>query len=313
MADEFEEDDAVTAAVEKVSRSVVTISTVQLARDFLRPQPVQGIGSGVIVHPDGYIATNNHVVEGSRELEVVFGDGEHLRGRVVGEDPSSDLAVVKVERKGLAAADLADSDRLKVGQTVIAIGSPFGFFLRGPTVTKGVVSAVHRDVNLGEQILENFIQTDAAINPGNSGGPLVDLRGHVVGMNTAMIPFAQGIGFAIPCNTVRKVVEDLIIYGRVNRTWLGIVGMTMDSHVAMMYNIPPENGVGVAGVANGGPADRAGIRPGDIITKLDDSKVESVGDLRKEVLAKKPGQKLAVEVVRNGDRYSTMVVLSQEE
>jgi S1-C subfamily serine protease len=312
QTDEHPFDRAVTEAVEKALPSVVTISTVQVVEELFRVHPVQGMGSGVVVHPDGFIATNNHVVANSHQLRVMTTDGRNLEGRVVGTDASSDVAVVKVDDKTLPVAEMADAEELKIGQTVVAIGNPFGFFLGGPTVTRGVVSAIHRDISLEDDIFEDLIQTDAAINPGNSGGPLVDLHGHVVGLNTAMIPFAQGIGFAIPSTTVKKVVEDLILYGKVNRTWLGIAGFTVDKNVAEHYNLPVEEGVAVAGVARDGPAYRAGLNQGDIITGLDSSQVRNIKELRKYVRTKKPGDSLVIELIRNARKYKTQAVLSQE-
>jgi len=297
--------------VGKVLPSVVTISTVQVVEEIFRVHPVQGMGSGVLVHPDGYIATNNHVVANTRDLRVATSDGRKLAAVVVGADPSSDVAVVKVKEIDLPVAELADAEELKVGQTVIAIGNPFGFFLGGPTVTRGVVSAVHRDISLEDNIFEDLIQTDAAINPGNSGGPLIDLHGHVVGLNTAMIPFAQGIGFAIPATTVKKVVEDLILYGKVTRSWLGIAGFTVDNNVAEHYNLPVNEGVAVAGVAKGGPAYRAGLSAGDVIVKLDEQQVRTIKELRKYVRSKKPGDELLLEVVRDGKKYMARAVLSE--
>jgi serine protease Do len=289
----------------------VTISTVQVVEELFRVHPVQGMGSGVVVHPDGFIATNNHVVANTRQLMIMTTDGRKMEARVVGVDPSSDVAVIKVEDKTLPVAEMADAEELKIGQTVVAIGNPFGFFLGGPTVTRGVVSAVHRDISLAENIFEDLIQTDAAINPGNSGGPLVDLHGHVVGLNTAMIPFAQGIGFAIPATIVKKAVEDLILYGKVTRTWLGIAGFTVDKNVAEHYRLPIQEGVAVAEVAKGGPAHRAGLTPGDVITSLDTNQIRTIKDLRKYIRAKKPGDELAIEVVRNAKTYQIKAVLSQ--
>jgi serine protease Do len=307
------EEEAVIQAVEKGRKSVVSITTLGHAREFFAVRPVQGMGSGVIVHPNGYVATNYHVVEMGGRLNVVLSDGREISGSIAGVDPSSDLAVVKVDEGNLPAAELADSDAIKVGQTVIAIGSPYGFFLGGLTVTKGVVSAVHRDIQLEDNIIEDLIQTDAAINPGNSGGPLVDIEGRVVGMSSAMIPFAQGIGFAIPSNTVKKVVEDLILYGKVSRSWLGIAGLTIDENIARQYRLDVSNGVGVASVARNGPADRAGLRSGDVITEVDGRPVSSIKELRRLVREKKPGEKSVLEVVRNGGRYSATVVLSEEQ
>jgi serine protease Do len=226
-------------------------------------------------------------------------------------DPSSDVAVVKVEDKSLPVAEIADSEELKIGQTVVAIGNPFGFFLGGPTVTRGVVSAAHRDISLEENIFEDLIQTDAAINPGNSGGPLIDLHGHVVGLNTAMIPYAQGIGFAIPATIVKKAVDDLILYGKVSRTWLGIAGFTVDKNVAEHYRLPVEEGVAVAGITKGGPAHRAGVSPGDIITGLDANQVKTIKDLRKYIRSRKPGDELLIDLLRNSRKYQVKAVLSE--
>jgi serine protease Do len=311
LSEDHPYDKAVIEAVNKVLPSVVTISTVQVVEELFRAHPVQGMGSGVVVHPDGFIATNNHVVANSHQLTIMTTDGRKLEARVVGVDPSSDVAVVKVEDKSLPVAEIADSEELRIGQTVVAIGNPFGFFLGGPTVTRGVVSAAHRDISLEENIFEDLIQTDAAINPGNSGGPLIDLHGHVVGLNTAMIPYAQGIGFAIPATIVKKAVDDLILYGKVNRTWLGIAGFTVDKNVAEHYRLPVEEGVAVAGVTKGGPAQRAGVSPGDIITGLDANQVKSIKDLRKYIRSRRPGDELLIELLRNSKKYQAKAVLSQ--
>ncbi|MGA1974719.1 MAG: trypsin-like peptidase domain-containing protein [Conexivisphaerales archaeon] len=312
MSEDHPYDKAVTEAVDKVLPSVVTISTMQVVEDLFRVHPVQGMGSGVVVHPEGFIATNNHVVVNSRELTIMTTGGKQIGAIVVGVDPSTDVAVVKVEDKNLPVAEIADSEELKIGQTVLAIGNPFGFFLGGPTVTRGVVSAVHRDISLGENIFEDLIQTDAAINPGNSGGPLVDLHGHVVGLNTAMIPYAQGIGFAVPATIVKKAVDDLILYGKGMRTWLGIAGFTVDKNVAAHYRLQVNEGVAVAGVAKGGPANRAGVSPGDVITGLDSNQIRTIKELRKYVRSRKPGDELLIELLRNSRKYQVKAVLSQE-
>jgi len=233
---EFEE--KIVEAVSKVSRSVVNISTVQLVRDhFFNLYPISGMGSGVVVDNLGYIVTNHHVVAGSREVVVTTYSGARYEGWVVGVDPATDIAVVKARAEDVQPAELGDSDALKVGQLAIAIGNPFGFLLRGgPTVTIGVISALNRYIRLEDgRVYENLIQTDAAINPGNSGGPLIDTSGRVIGINTAMISQAQGIGFAVPVNTVKMIFDDLIRFGRVIRPWLGIVGMDVTKEVARYY------------------------------------------------------------------------------
>ncbi|MFQ5762951.1 MAG: S1C family serine protease, partial [Candidatus Bathyarchaeia archaeon] len=202
----------------KVAPSVVNISTVRLIRDYyFNVHPVTGMGSGVILDEKGFIATNRHVVAGASETIVTTTDGKKFKGMVVGSDASTDLALLRVGGEKLLPAELGDSDNLKVGKLAIAIGNPFGFMLGGPTVTIGVVSALHRHIQAEDRVMEDLIQTDAAINPGNSGGPLVESAGKVIGINTAMIPFAQGIGFAIPVNTVKRVTDELAQYGRVIR------------------------------------------------------------------------------------------------
>ncbi|MEW5888188.1 MAG: trypsin-like peptidase domain-containing protein [Pseudomonadota bacterium] len=225
----------------------------------LAPQPATSLGSGVVVSADGYLLTNNHVVEGADQIAVMFSSGQAAEAHVVGTDPETDLAVLKVEAKGLTPIVFADADGIDVGDAVLALGNPFGV---GLTVTQGIVSATGRN-RLGINIFENFIQTDAAINPGNSGGALVDATGALVGINTAIYSESggsQGIGFAIPVTIVRQVLEQIVRTGRVERGWLGVEAR----------DLPPDlgRGVGIAGVLRGGPADAAGIQPGDIILSL---------------------------------------------
>jgi len=306
-------DQQITSAVEKVVASVVNVSTVRLVFDRLfEVHPVQGIGSGVIIDPRGYIVTNNHVVADANEIFVTLPDGKRLEGEVIGADPYSDIALVRVRATGLRAASLGDSDRLKVGQLVIAIGNPFGPLLQGPTVTIGVVSALRRHIRAGDIILENLIQTDAAINPGNSGGPLVDSQGNVIGINTAMIPFAQGIGFAIPINDVKRVVEDLIRYGRVLRPWLGILAMTMTRGLSQYYGLPSVRGALVIGVVPGGPAHEGGVEQGDIIMALDGSEVGSVEELQQRVRQKKVGDVVRLEVMRGSKHLQLSIELTEQ-
>lgn len=223
--DATKSNEPIVSVVERIVPSVVNISTVRPVMDeFLHVHPLAGMGSGIVVSDHGYIVTNRHVVAGARERTVTLPTGRRFEGTVVGMDRTTDLAVLKIEASALPAAQFGDSDALRVGEQVVAIGNPFGFLLGGPTVTVGYVSALHRQIQTEEQIFEDLIQTDAAINPGNSGGPLVDLRGRVVGVNSASIPFAQGIGFAIPANVAERVVEQIVVHGRVVRPWLGMVG-----------------------------------------------------------------------------------------
>jgi S1-C subfamily serine protease len=300
----------VIEATEKVSPSVVTISTVTLTQDFFfRTVPVQGMGSGVIIDERGYILTNAHIVGGADKLEVALSDGRTMEGAVVGTDTASDIAVVRIKASDIRAAPLGDSDGLRVGQVAIAIGNPFGFMLGGPTVTVGVVSAVHRHIQAENTIYEDLVQTDAAINPGNSGGPLVDEEGRVIAINTAMIPYAQGIGFAIPINPARDLARELMEHGRIVRPWLGIVGADVNQQMAARYSLPMSEGAVVLQVSRGSPAEDAGIRPGDIIIQFGGSSVTSMGELKSAVSKRKVGERVEIRLVRESKLRTMEIVL----
>ena len=304
-------DEWIVSAVEKISPSVVNISTVRLLRDyFLYVHPVKGMGSGVIINSKGYIVTNHHVIAGSDRIDVTLVDGRKLSGRLIGADASSDIAIVKVDEEGLPAAEWGESDELRVGQFVIAIGNPFGL-VGGPTVTTGVVSALNRNIQVENQVYESLIQTDAAINPGNSGGPLVDSGGRVIGISTAMVPFAQGIGFAIPINSVKKIVEELFSYGRVIRPWLGVIGISVTDEIASYYELPVKAGIIVARVIYGSPAYRVGISEGDIIAKIDGASIKTIQDLQKSIQKKKVGDKAELELIRGHQRGVVEVTLAE--
>ena len=250
-------------------------------------QPQIGLGSGVIVSPSGYILTNNHVVEGADEIEVVLTDSRHARAKVIGTDPDSDLAVLKIELDRLPFIVLGDSDALQVGDQVLAIGNPFGV---GQTVTSGIVSALGRN-QLGINTFENFIQTDAAINPGNSGGALVDAAGNLTGINTAIYSRSggnMGIGFAIPVSTAKMVMEGIVKEGRVTRGWIG-VEPKLTPELAETFGVKASSGVIITGVLQNGPAAQAGIRPGDVIRQVAGKPVATVGELLSSVAALKPG------------------------
>jgi len=293
---------AVLEIVEKVSRCVVNVSTVRLVHDvFYQAVPVKGMGSGTIIDPKGYILTNNHVIEGARRIEVTLATGEVSTGRLEGSCKSDDIAVIKVEAQGLPAAELGNSDELRVGQRVFAIGNPFGL-AGGPSVTSGVISAVKRSIRSQKGVIENLVQTDAAINPGNSGGPLVDIHGKVIAINTAIIPFAQGIGFAIPVNTAKRCADEIIVHGMVIRPWLGITGLSLTKEISAYYNLPVEKGVLVTGLASDGPADRAGIIAGDIILRLDDAPTDSIEDLRREIHKRSVGERVGLLILRDAQR-----------
>ncbi|MHA1607153.1 MAG: S1C family serine protease [Candidatus Freyarchaeota archaeon] len=296
------DEDAVLDVLEKVSKSVVNISTIRLVHHmFYQVVPVKGVGSGTIIDPKGYILTNNHVVRGARKIAVTLWNGEVLEGVLVGTCGVHDIAVIKVDRDGLPVAELGDSDKLRVGQRVYAIGNPFGL-AGGPTVTSGVISALNRTIEAETELLENLVQTDAAINPGNSGGPLVDLQGKVVAINTAIVPFAQGIGFAIPINLAKKCSMEIIQERVSAKPWIGIIGLSLTERIARQYGLPLVNGVLVTRVVEGGPAQLAGIKPGDIILRMDGVVIRSVEDLLREIHKRKVGEAVRVDVLRGNER-----------
>jgi S1-C subfamily serine protease len=297
---------AVTQVVETVGPSVVAIS-ISKTRAARRPggapegEPgAAGAGSGVIVTPDGFVLTNNHVVEDSDGLEVSLTDGRTFTARVVGTDPATDLAVIRISDGSLPACELGDSDLLKVGQLVIAIGNPLGF---QSTVSAGVVSALGRSLrSQSGRLIDGVIQTDVALNPGNSGGPLVDSRGRVVGINTAMIYMAQGISFAIPINTARWVVTELVMHGKVRRAYLGIGAQSRPVTRRIQHNLELSNPavVEVVSVESGGPAERAGLEAGDCIFGLNENQVGTVDDLHRLLSKWPPGTPLKVKLLRRG-------------
>jgi Do/DeqQ family serine protease len=253
-------------------------------------------GSGVIVDPAGYILTNNHVIENAQDITVRLSDSRKFPAKLVGRDPKTDLAVLKVEAPApLPVAELGDSERLRVGQWVVAIGNPFGL---DRTVTVGIVSATAR-TRVGVATYENFIQTDASINPGNSGGPLLNLDGRVIGINTAIVAAGQGIGFSIPINEAKSVMGQLIARGKVVRGWLGIVIQDVTDELASSFGVREREGVLVSDVMKGGPGEAAGLRPGDVIVDLGGTKIREVPDLQRRVANVAPGQTVAVGVVRD--------------
>src|SRR5712692_4437889 len=267
----------------------------------------RGGGSGVVIAPDGYLLTNAHVVEGATAVEVVFADGAMYPAPVVGSDPTTDLAVVRVLGPTLPSAELADSDKLKVGQLVIAIGDPLGL---QSTVTTGVVSALGRSLDARNgRLIENVIQTDAALNPGNSGGPLVDTHGGVVGINTAIIAMAQGIAFAIPSATARLVASTLIREGRVRRAQLGISGAPtpIGRQLAHALGLDVLSGVRVIEVAAGTPAQRAGVRPGDILVRLDGAPLATLSQLQRALSSERIGTPTQLTLIRRGERITLSV------
>jgi S1-C subfamily serine protease len=297
--------------VEKASKSVVNINTVRRFHDFYyQVVPVQGMGSGVIIDPKGFIVPNNHVVAGAEKIDATLPSGDVLHGKFVGACVSDDVAIVKVDGKNLPTAELGDSEELRVGQTVFAIGNPLGL-AGAPTVTKGVISAVKRSLRSERGLIENLVQTDAAINPGNSGGPLVDIRGRVVALNTAIVPFAQGIGFAIPVNAVKRCSTEIITHGRVIRPWLGVSGLSLTPEISSYYNLPVERGALITEVMRDSPAEKAEMQKGDIIIGFGDKAINSVEDLVKEIQKRKIGEKAKVLLLRGDEKWIADVELEQ--
>jgi S1-C subfamily serine protease len=298
---------AVINAVDTVGAAVVSVGMARRAPEQWRRRgmpEMRGAGSGVVIAPDGYILTNSHVVSRADRIEIRLQDGRELQATPVGDDPHSDLAVVRVQETKLPSADLGDSSALRVGQLVIAIGNPLGF---QATVTTGVVSALGRTLRAETgRLIENVIQTDAALNPGNSGGPLVDFRGRVVGVNTAVIMGSQGICFAIPSSTARWVASQLIHDGRVRRAYLGVSGQTvrLQRREVIEYAVSTPTAVRVIEVQPNTAASDAGLQPGDLLTKVGDVTVASVEDLQRALGRHAIGEPLVVEFMRGGRRLT---------
>ncbi len=268
------------------------------------------LGSGVIVSPDGYILTNHHVVESADEIQVALHDGRTLRATVVGTDPESDLAVLKINASHLHAITFAQSDDASIGDVVLAIGDPFGV---GQTVTMGIISALKRS-HLGINIFEDFIQTDAAINPGNSGGALVDTNGNLVGINSAIYSRtggSQGIGFAIPSNLAAEVMRQIIAHGEVIRGWIGVEVQDLTPEIVQAHKLANSNGALIAGVLRGGPADRAGIEPGDIVLEVNHQFIDDSSTLLNQIAALTPGQKVPIDTIHHGHKEPLTVVISR--
>lgn len=298
------EENQVLDIIEQVSKSVVNISTVKLIHNvFYQAVPVGGMGSGTVISSDGLILTNNHVVGGVEKINVTLHSNQVVEGTIVGASTSQDVAVIRIPVRDLPTAQLGDSDKLRMGQRVYAIGNPFGL-AGGPSVTSGVVSAINRTIESGSGLIENLVQTDAAINPGNSGGPLVDVNGKVVAVNTAIIPYAQGIGFAIPINAAKSITAEITTKGAAQKPWLGIVGLTLTAQAARYYGLPTERGVLVTKVAGGSPAEAAGMMEGDIIMQVANAQTRTIEDLVAEVHRRRAGESVRVFALRNGrERY----------
>ncbi|HEY9206340.1 MAG TPA: trypsin-like peptidase domain-containing protein [Candidatus Methanoperedens sp.] len=304
-------DDMVTAAVGKVIPSVVNISEVRLMKDaYLHVHPVPGVGSGFVIGKDGFILTNAHVVVGSQEIKVTLEDGRIFPGKVRGLDMLMDLAVISIEAQGLPMPEIASNNNLRIGQMAIAIGSPLGL-VGGPTVTAGVISALNRSVQTEVTFMEGLIQTDAAINPGNSGGPLINSKGIVVGINSAIIPFAQGIGFAIPIQPAMWIAEQLIEHGEVIRPWIAINVVDVNPKLVAYYNLPIDKGVVITNVVPGREAEKSGVEIGDILVRIDDVEIRNVRDLIKVINKHKVGDKVTMEFFRGQEKVKLKTVLEK--
>ncbi len=315
---------AFSEIVKAVSPSVVNISSTKTVKkqqapfedffDYFAPAPdskgrkwkEQSLGSGVVVASEGLIITNNHVVEQSEEIRVILYDKRSFKAKVIGSDPKTDIAIIKIDVKGLQTIPWSDSDKLQVGEFVLAIGNPFGL---SHTVTMGIISAVGR-ADVGISDYEDFIQTDAAINPGNSGGPLVNTRGELIGINTAIFSRTggyQGIGFAVPSNMVRMVMEQLLKEGKVTRGWLGVTIQELTPELAQKFGLASADGALISDVMKGSPASRAGITRGDIITRFNGKKLKDVASLRNLVAQTKIGSEVELIILRKGKEYSVRV------
>ena len=298
-------------AVEKVSKAVANIASVRMVKDqLLRVFPVQGVGSGVIIDKKGHILTNNHVIDKADKLKITTTDGNVFDGTVVGTDDLTDLAIVRIHSKeALSFAELGNSDDLKIGQIVVAIGNPFGLS-GGPTVTAGIISALNRKLQFENGILE-LIQTDASINPGNSGGPLVNTKGEIIGINTAKMPYAQGIGFSVPINVAKTIMMDLIENGRVTkRLWVGISTIKITKQLADYYRLPTEEGALIAQVQSNSPAYYSDLRKGDIIESLDGKKVVDPFQISSYIQKKNVKDRILVKINRYGKKIDKEIQLS---
>jgi serine protease Do len=270
----------------------------------------QSLGSGFIIDKDGYIITNNHVVQGAEEIKVKLADGREFKAKVVGRDPKTDLALIKISSlfKDLPSLSLGDSDKMRVGDWVIAIGNPFGL---EETVTQGIISATGRVIGSGPY--DNFLQTDAPINPGNSGGPLVNLKGEVIGINTAIISSGQGIGFAVPSNIAKSVIPQIRKTGKVVRGWVGVSIQSVTPEIAQAFGLKEARGALVGEVVAGGPADKAGIKRGDIIKSFDGKEIKKVSDLPFLVAETPVGKTVEVKAIRNGKEMTFTVKIEEME
>jgi S1-C subfamily serine protease len=294
--------------VDKVLPSVVSVTTTKLQRiSFYRVAPMQGQGSGVILSDDGHIMTNAHVVKGAKHLDVILHNGETSHARVVGKSSIRDLAALKIDSNELSPIELGDTNSIKVGQFAIAVGNPLGL---GTTATFGMISAVDRTIQSRKSFLEGLIQTSAQINPGNSGGALVNTRAELIGIPTAMIPWSQGIGFAIAVDGVKAVYKELVETGTIKTPWMGVVGLAINPRVASYYKLSIQEGVLIVEVPKG-PSLTVGLEPGDIITSVNGNNIKTMEELRRAIMNQRVGSKIKVSINRKKDIFDAEVELRE--
>lgn len=303
---------SIAAVVESIRPSIVAIFTESVPKNsFFETEPQQGAGTGIVLDKDGHILTNSHVVEGAQKIEVLFLDGKKISGRVIGQDQSTDLAVIQVDAHDLVPAPIGDSASLHVGDEVIAVGHALAL-PGGPTVTQGIVSALDRSIREPNgALIENLIQTDAAINPGNSGGALLDSAGNVVGMNTAIASSAQNIGFAISITPAKSIVEQLIKSGKVTRPFIGVSMVDVTPEVAAQQNLTVKEGALVVQVQEGSPAAQALINPNDVIVEIDGNAVKNTDDVKSAIAKRNVGDRIQMTIVRGNDRIKVSPTLAQ--
>lgn len=320
--------EAMAKVAERVKPAVVNISTSRTVkterhpflddplfrRFFGEPGPqkrrVTNLGSGVIATSDGYILTNNHVIEGADDIIVRLAGGKEYKGKPIGMDPRTDIAVIKIDETALPTVAWGDSDKIRVGEVVLAVGNPYGL---NQTITMGIISALGRS-GIGITDYEDFIQTDAAINPGNSGGAMVNIRGEIIGINTAIFSTTggyQGIGFAIPSNMAKHVMDSIINQGKVVRGYLGVTIQKLTPELAKQFNLKDELGVLLVEIVEGGPADKGGLKRGDVITEYDGKKIDAPHHFRNMVAATKPGKTVEIKIIRNGKLLTTKVAIGE--
>src|SRR5436853_213007 len=298
----------VLRAADRVGPAVVNIDIKQRLESQRGPREVGGSGSGFVIGPDGFILTNSHVVHAANQIAVNLSDGREYPAQLVGDDPDTDLAVVRIDAPNLVHVRLAESENLRVGQVVIAIGNPLGF---QASVTAGVISALGRSMHAQSgRLIDNIIQTDAALNPGNSGGPLVNSTGEVIGVNTAMIRPAQGICFAIASNTARFVAGWLIKDGKIRRSYIGVAGQNVPLHrrIVRFYNLPRETGVLVVSVEKGSPAEHAGLREGDVIVAFNEQPIGSIHELHKMLMGDQIGIAAKLLIIRHTEKLGLSIL-----